>query len=89
VQFTDIDDNDMKEMLDIIKKGISRFYDEGFTHWTKQDLLNSFKKDVDINDPRIQVALQSWQSKGYIQLVGDDDQYLEVNKPFPSSDKNS
>ena len=87
--FTDIDDNEMKEMLDIIKRGLSRFYSEGFTHWTKQDLLNSFKKDVDINDPRIQATLQSWQSKGYIRLVGDNDQYLTVYKPFPSSEKNS
>lgn len=89
MHFTDIDDNEMKEMLNIITRGISRFYYEGFTSWTKQDLLNSFKKDVDINDPRIQAALQSWQSEGYIRLVGDNEEYLEVYKPFPSSDKNS
>lgn len=89
MQFAEIDDIDMKEMLDIIKRGISRFYHEGFTHWTKQDLLNSFKKDVDLNDPRIQAALQSWQGEGYIRLVGDNEHYLEVYKPFPPSNQDS
>jgi hypothetical protein len=76
-------DTAIRNLLDIAKAGIDRFYSEGYVRWSRENFQRLLGHKVDIEDPCIQSALRAWEEIGVIRLVGQDDCYIEVLKPFP------
>lgn len=65
--------------------GIKRFYSEGYNSWKKKDLLAELNVDSEdiLTHPRVEQAFIDWQQQGFIEVVGRDDCYFKVLKPFP------
>ena len=78
----DVDDVIIQRLLRLAQAGISRFYGEGMYCWPKATFQKIFDK-VDIEDPRIQSALRTWDEAGIIRFVKRDDCYLEALQEFP------
>lgn len=70
--------------LNIAKRGISRFYSEGFTRWSMEDFQAALKNQVPIDDPVVQSALREWDQNGYVDFIGNADEYFIVLRPFPN-----
>ncbi|OFZ15588.1 MAG: hypothetical protein A2Z20_04945 [Bdellovibrionales bacterium RBG_16_40_8] len=69
------------ELLEMLDAGFKRFYNEGYSKWSKYKVIaaiNPRGEDRDIDDPEIQSILKELESVGLICLKYDDDCYLEV-----------
>lgn len=80
-------DAEIKYALRIMTGAFNRAYDDGGKGWSKKDILaliihNTSNKVFDLEDPRLQQALQVWVEKGHIEFIGEEDVYLKIIKPF-------
>jgi hypothetical protein len=76
-------DKEITSLMDAIQHRIDRFLSEGQEEWSKKNLSDHFNDGVDLDDDRIQAALRGWEKAGIIQLIGREDVYFKVLKPFP------
>lgn len=77
---------DVRKRLRILKRGIDRFFSEGYVRWSKNDLQKTLGFDLDVDDDRITFTLLAWQDAGIINLVSSEECILEILKPFPMTD---
>jgi len=72
------DSQQINEMLDIVRAGIRRFYDEGHYKWTKRSFEDFFDGKIPLSNPQVQSKLKEWEKNGAIRVVGKEDCYIEV-----------
>jgi hypothetical protein len=88
-------DEKLAEITETAKRGLSLFFEAGVRKWSKYQFsvfwlyrINASRiydrdyYELDFDDPRITETVQAWQNKGYLELIGRDDLYVEMLKPF-------
>lgn len=78
--------NDVDEALAILRAGIDRFYSEGMTTWSKDQINRALKGVVTWDHPSVQSALRDWEERGIIRVLQTDDAYIEILHPFPDDE---
>lgn len=69
------------KILKILESGFKRFYSEGYSKWSKDNLvaaIQSVDSAKNISDPEVQNILKELENKGLIILRYKQDCYLEV-----------
>lgn len=69
----------------IATAGITRFYSEGYTCWSRENLEKLFSPDWALESEEVQGLLDEWERHGMIRRVGDDHCYIEVLPDFAAS----
>ena len=76
-----------RERVDLLLRafmaGINHFYWEGHEIWSKADAAGELRGEFDLDDPYIQAEFWKREDQGNINLLGAEDRYMEVLKPFP------
>ncbi len=75
-------DQEVDYLLGVAQAGINKSWSEGFYEWSNEEFGVLLHERVDLEDPRVQAGLQEWEKAGVIQLVGKEDVYFKVLKPF-------
>jgi hypothetical protein len=68
-------------LKEILIAGFRRFYDEGYSHWSRENVFKAIQQSDSINsldDPEILAILRQLEREGYIKLNLTDSNYLEV-----------
>jgi hypothetical protein len=63
------------ERIQLVKAGLNRFYSEGYTKWSEENLTKIFAgvlKDDEIE------FLYMLEKKGYVELIKDADCFIRV-----------
>ncbi|RUO31143.1 hypothetical protein [Aliidiomarina soli] len=63
------------ERRQLIKSGFNRFYSEGFTKWSEENVKKIFDGELGSDEVGF---LQSLEDKGYIKLVGEADCFVLI-----------
>lgn len=72
---------EQNELLKMLEAGFTRFYNEGSSKWSKNDVIaaiNPIGEKMEIQDPKVQNVLKELERRKLIRLVYDNDLYLEV-----------
>lgn len=63
--------------------GIDRFWRDGYLQWSRDSFQQLLGPDVSLDDDRVLFTLYGWEDAGIVQLVGNDEIYMEVVRGFP------
>jgi len=69
-------------ILGVLRAGLDRFYDEGHYVWSKLQIAKVLGGIDVVNTPSVQGVLSQWEQEGFIKLIGNDQSYLRVLRPF-------
>lgn len=78
-----LSNHDVRKRLQVAKAGIDRFFSEGYHQWSRDSFQRLLGPDVGLNDDRVLFTLYGWEDAGIVQLVGEDEAYVEVLRGFP------
>ena len=75
------------EGLEILRAGINRFYSEGMIEWKLKDvLIHVGKSGLHMDEPLVEQTFKEWEKMGVIEIVGKEDCFFRVLRPFPHQD---
>jgi len=66
----------------IVEAGIARFYSEGYTCWSRENLDKVFSPEWTVGSEEVQGLLDEWELQGMIRRVGTDNCYIEILPHF-------
>ncbi len=68
--------------LDVLRTGLDRFYHEGHYVWTKSQIAAILGSVDAVNSALVQSTFAQWEREGKIELLGAEEEYLRVLRPF-------
>jgi len=71
--------NNTTYAISVLIAAINRFYGEGMVYWSKKN-LNIILQKENTEIFNVLKTFKDWETKGFIQLIGDDDKYIKVLK---------
>jgi hypothetical protein len=71
--------NNTTYAISVLIAGINRFYGEGMVYWSKKN-LNIILQKENTEIFNVLETFKDWETKRFIQLIGDDDKYIKVLK---------
>lgn len=75
-----------RDVTQILKAGINRFFDEGFYRWSRE-AVDNVVSPATADDPKIVEVLREWSRLGHIRFEGSDDCYFDVLRPVNSNEQ--
>ncbi len=75
-------DQDVEFRLDALQVGIERLRGRGDNAVPRALLMHMFGDAVHLNHPRVIERLRSWEDRGAVEFVGQDDCYLRILGPL-------
>jgi hypothetical protein len=75
-------DEDVDFRLDALQVGLERLRGRGDNAVPRALLMHMFGDAVHLNHPRVIERLRSWEQRGAVEFVGEDDCYLRIVGPL-------
>ena len=75
-------DEDVEFRLDALQVGLERLRSRGSNAVPRALLMHMFGDAVHLNHPRVIERLRSWEQRGAVEFVGQDDCYLRILGPI-------
>ena len=75
-------DEDVEFRLDALQVGLDRLRNSGSNAVPRALLMHMFGAAVHLNHPRVIERLRSWEQRGAVEFVGQDDCYLRILGPI-------
>lgn len=75
---------DEKYLFEVLVNAIKRFESEGFSSWSKDDLLALLNAKLEVvESDYFQGGLAGLKAAGVVDVIGSDEVYLRVLRPSP------